>query len=184
VTSRIPSSWAVPAEISAEDQDPPPKWRALLQGGALVAAGGVLGALVLRQAGCMEPPTVAQPVAVAAPIVAVVAPVAPVVEPAVVAPSISTTTDDGFSMPGLPSQRRAKVLAAQGHAKLEANKDGPAIVLLEQAIALDPTLANAWRDVAVARLRRGDTAGAKAAATRYARLAPGDESASLLRSFE
>jgi tetratricopeptide (TPR) repeat protein len=181
--ANAPASWSVAAEISADDLDPPQRFPRWVLAAALLLLGAACAAVAMQ----MRTPKVAVVPPVEVPVVIPPTVEAPVVEAPVVVPAavvVERISEDDLNMKELPARRKARGLANRGKAKLELGNDEQARSLLERAAALDPTLPEAWRDLAVARLRLSDNNGARSASEKYARLAPGPEAQALLRLVE
>jgi tetratricopeptide (TPR) repeat protein len=177
-----PASWSVAAEISADALDPPERFPRWVVGASVLLLGALCAGVGAR---CSAPTPV---VAIVEPAVAVVVDVptpVPQVPVVAVAPIVvENINEDDINLKELPARRKARSFANRGRARLEVGNDEQARSLLERAAALDPTLPEAWRDLAVARLRLSDNAGARLASEKYARLAPGPDAQALLRLVE
>jgi tetratricopeptide (TPR) repeat protein len=67
--------------------------------------------------------------------------------------------------------RSALLLYELARALAERGRDGEALVALEQAVELEPSLSDAWRELAVLRFKQGDERGGDLAYLKYGRLA-------------
>jgi tetratricopeptide (TPR) repeat protein len=186
-----PAAWAVPAEISADALDKPQRLARstvalLVFGVGALCAGGLWSLRSSSSAAAVPTATATGPATPASTPTPPPTPAPTTVvtdtNPSPPVPLAEAGVDDGgaFDLKELPARRKAKTYAAKGKAKLDAGNDDQARVLLERAAALDPTYPEAWRDLAVVRLRLSDNLGAKMAAERFARLSPGDEARALL----
>ena len=72
----------------------------------------------------------------------------------------------------LPARRKARRLSERAAKLLLRGQEARAKGLLADALRLDPTYPQAWRDMGIARARLGDTEGAREAYERYLDLAP------------
>lgn len=83
----------------------------------------------------------------------------------------------------LPARKKAKGLTARAIAALRGGDIAGAEPLLVRAVLVDPTLADAWRHLGIARAQLGDTDGARRAYRKYLELAPKAPDAAQVRAI-
>ena len=131
---------------------------------------------------------IAKPIAkpIATPI-ATPSPTPPVAARAVAAPEDEEPADVAAPAGGtadgaeLPARRKAKGLVLRAEAKIRARDQEGARRLLTRAAALDPTFADAWRDLGIVRATLGDAKGARLAYRKYLAVAPSAPDAAEVR---
>ncbi len=94
-------------------------------------------------------------------------------------PSTAAPEDEGGSVEQagdvvleLPARKKATRMVLRAQKLLLADDAAAAEPLLKRAAALDPSYPDAWRNLGIARARRGDLTGARIAYKKYVRLAP------------
>lgn len=83
----------------------------------------------------------------------------------------------------LPARKKAKGLTARAIAALRGGDIAGAEPMLVRAVLVDPSLADAWRHLGIARAQLGDVEGARRAYRKYLELAPKAPDAAQVRAI-